>query len=370
MKQNRLVRAMFVAFAISALSLQPAIADDDQDDDKEITITIDGLSGIGELIGDILDAVGGSLGSVMEHFGGIAEHLDRSGFISRHMIASNDDEGDATEISETQTASSDGSVKIYNLAGSIEVIGWDKNEISVEGTLGESVERLEFDVDDDRTEIEVVIPRRNHQRVRHVASHLIVHVPKASTVEVESISAPITVSEVVGDEIQVETISGAVRITGCQGDIEAESISGSVTVTGNPDDVQVSSVTGSISVEGVQRRLEAETVSGSLVVEAGTLSRCQLETVSGSLRFNGGIEEDGRLEVECFSGAVVLNFTNDVFGKYTINTFSGSIDCDYCPKPDSVSKFTREKELRFKHGDGNARVSIETFSGSVTIRRN
>ena len=80
--------------------------------------------------------------------------------------------------------SADGRVLISNLSGSVMVTGWDREEISVEGTLGRGTERLDFEVSGDRARIKVIIPRR----ARNVeGSDLEIKVPRGSRVEVETV---------------------------------------------------------------------------------------------------------------------------------------------------------------------------------------
>ena len=65
----------------------------------------------------------------------------------------------AEEISKTLPADARGEVEIVNVSGMVEVIGWDRAEVKVDGELGSSVERLDFRSDGQRTLIKVVLPR-------------------------------------------------------------------------------------------------------------------------------------------------------------------------------------------------------------------
>jgi hypothetical protein len=50
----------------------------------------------------------------------------------------------ARDIHEVADAHPRGEVEISNIAGRIEVLGWDEERVEVTGTLGRGVERLEF----------------------------------------------------------------------------------------------------------------------------------------------------------------------------------------------------------------------------------
>ena len=88
-----------------------------------------------------------------------------------------------------------GSVEVSNVAGTVSVSGWDRNEIEVTGELGDGVERLEFTTTDKVTRIKVVLPDRSYNVED---SDLIIKVPAGSRVSVNTVSADTTVSGVTG----------------------------------------------------------------------------------------------------------------------------------------------------------------------------
>ena len=55
-------------------------------------------------------------------------------------------------------AEAHGVVEISNVAGEIQVSGWDRPEVSVRGDLGAGVERVEVTSEGNRTLIKVVLP--------------------------------------------------------------------------------------------------------------------------------------------------------------------------------------------------------------------
>ena len=48
---------------------------------------------------------------------------------------------------------------ISNVSGTVDVRGWDRNEVQVTGHLGEDVERVDVETSGGRTVIKVVLPR-------------------------------------------------------------------------------------------------------------------------------------------------------------------------------------------------------------------
>lgn len=271
------------------------------------------------------------------------------------------------EIDETRAASPRGTVNVKNVVGSVEIVAWDRNEVNLKGRIEEDVERVEFEADGEDIEIEVVVPRqlRNHR----AGAYLTLQVPRESKLDVETVSAPVTVTGVRGDPMEVQTVNGKIEITEGTGAVEVQTINGEIRLRGDYRNVQASTVNGQIDVDRVQERVVAETISGGVTVVAGQPNQVEISGVSASVRYEGGLGPGGRFEAEVFSGNVNVHFTHDVFGRYDISTFSGGIECDFGPEVRRTGRFGPGRELRFTHGEGNARVSIETFSGSVTIKR-
>ena len=106
-------------------------------------------------------------------------------------------------------ADSDGEVSIELISGTIDVSGWDRDEVEVRGTMGEDVKRLEIDADGDETKIEVVLPDKSDRpRNAQLWARLQIRVPANSRLAIEVISAPITIESVRGERIEIESISG------------------------------------------------------------------------------------------------------------------------------------------------------------------
>ena len=64
-----------------------------------------------------------------------------------------------TEINESADAHPRGQVEVSNVSGSVEVTGWEREQVQVTGTLGRGSEGLIFEPDGERTFIKVELPR-------------------------------------------------------------------------------------------------------------------------------------------------------------------------------------------------------------------
>ena len=82
-----------------------------------------------------------------------------------------------TPINQRAAADPGGAVEISNVAGTVRVTGWDRNEVEVTGELGEGTERLDFAVVDKVTRVKVILPNRSNNVED---TDLVVRVPVAS----------------------------------------------------------------------------------------------------------------------------------------------------------------------------------------------
>lgn len=260
-----------------------------------------------------------------------------------------------------KSADPKGRVSIDNTAGSTRVIGWDRPEITVTGTLGRGAESVRFTGGAGRTDIEVETEGNPHG----VRSDLEIHVPSGSSVEVQSFSAEITVTGVTG-VVRAESMSGAVSVTGSD-EVEAQTVSAGVTVNGSAR-VRAEAVNGPVIVKGAKGSVEASTVNGTLEVSGTTFESVRMETVSGDVTFDGALASGADLSIESVSGSVTVRVPGGQGADVDVSTFSGDIQnglsAEHAAK---ASRWTSQKELQFTAGGGGAKVAIQTMSGSVEI---
>lgn len=270
------------------------------------------------------------------------------------------------EVNESGAAAAGGTVLIENVSGSVVVVGWDRNEVNVEGTLSGDIEELEFETGKKKTRIEVVWPRK--QKNVKGEANLVIKVPSGSHLEVECISAYIEVSGVTGS-VEASSISGDVTITGECEELEAESISGNVFVEGGAAEIEISSISGKVKAAGSVSEVDAQTVSGSIDLDFDKLLNLNVESVAGDATVKADLAGDGSFSIDLHSGELTLTVPSGVSADFEVETFSGEIDNAFGQKSRKTSKYAPGRELAFTTGGGDARVRINTFSGDVIIRK-
>lgn len=393
------MRSISMALVAMALVATAARAEDTVKDDDDRTIVIErrvieiprieiDMSGLHEGLAQAREGLSAAREYLkeirIEHIDGLDGHFSEFRNWEDWTYAQASTGGKARSVDETKPCDADADVYIKNISGSVKVVGWDRNETRVTGSIGEDVERFEFDADGDDVEIRVIVPRNT--RNAKIRTELTINVPKGARLEVDTVAAPIDVRDLTGDKHELKSISGSIEVVNCDGefelhtisgsidhhdaraDVEAESVSGSVEIGGSPGDVSAESVSGQVRVYGARNAIDVESVSGSVRVESEGAEDVEMSTVSGSVRFTGSVRDGGEIYAKSISGSVELTLT-EVSGRYDLQTHSGSIRNSFGPSAERTSKYGPGHELRFTEGDDNRRIKAESFSGSVRLDR-
>jgi DUF4097 and DUF4098 domain-containing protein YvlB len=262
-------------------------------------------------------------------------------------------------------AEPNGEVVISNVSGTIDVRGWDRNEVQVTGHLGSDVERLDVETSGGRTFVKVILPRGN---AHDGEAEIEVSVPRNSSVEVSAVSADVSSRGVLGTQ-RLKSVSGEVTADIAGDESEVRSVSGDVTVRGNgkPIRLRVASVSGSLDLTNTAGSLDVVTVSGDARVQMGDTGDLRGRTTSGDLEVSGKLTRDGRVDVEGVSGDISLRLTAPGGLSAEIESFSGDINGCLADKVERVSKYGPGKRLNIRTVEAGARVRAKTLSGDIDI---
>lgn len=262
-------------------------------------------------------------------------------------------------------ASAAGVVEISNVAGLIDVTGWDRAAVQVVARLGRDVERVELVNESGRIRVRVVLPRKDNVKG---TTDLTVRVPKDSSVEVSSVSADVRLGGTTGRQ-DLQTVSGDVQTEIAGNDIEVTAVSGDIRLRGSgaATNVRVNSVSGDLTLERIAGVLNAVSVSGDVALEMDDASDVRVRTTSGDVRLRAGLQRGARLEMATVSGDLTANvpavagFTTD------IKTFSGDISNCFGAAAERTSQYGPGQRLDVRHGEGAATVRLKSMSGDIDI---
>lgn len=205
-------------------------------------------------------------------------------------------------VSRGWPLNAEGAVKVYGDAGSIRIIGWDRDSVAVSGTVANVAK---FFAGGDRNGVKMGIETTTGASK---PSDLVVHVPARARVWVRSASSNVDVSTFSG-ALDVSTVGGTVHIQSTPTELRAESMNGTLDITASPAYLRLKSATGAIMWNGSSDDVGIVTVSGRVVVTAGSVHRARVETIDGDVRFGAAFTAKSTLEIDTHSGNVSLGIT-------------------------------------------------------------
>lgn len=256
----------------------------------------------------------------------------------------------------------DASIRITSLAGTIRVIGWDRDSIVVTGTVPTATGQLYFGGGGRSAKLGV--------EPRDAA------IPADADLEIRVPSRA---------RLWVKTDRAAVVIEGVSGSVDAYAVSGGILIRGAPRQTYAESMDGPLEVEGDVTWLRLKTADGRIAFRGGA-EDAAVTSVSGEVRINGG--RYGRIRVETITGNVVFDGVLDRAGTYTFDTHSGSVDLRFLPPVDVevevaniagkiTNLITGDRPapgrsggltLNLIVGQGGGHVMVRTFKGEVRLK--
>jgi hypothetical protein len=273
------------------------------------------------------------------------------------------------QVDKTLAADADGVVSIDNLRGTIEVSGWDRNEVRVEGELDDLAKKLVFERDGKRTRVEVELPDDSIDNGD--GSTLKLHVPAGSRVEVRSVSSDTRVDGIKGG-VEVRSVSGDVVASALGGELQFKTVSGDVRLeAGTPPgrSARMKTVSGDMKLKLDSREIELSTVSGDVDLVLGEFDKLGITTVSGDLRASGALARGGRVECKSVSGSCELRLRGSVDARVSVRTGPGGEIVNNLNATAPEEEFPSQQRLDTTIGNGAGSITGSTVSGEISLSR-
>jgi DUF4097 and DUF4098 domain-containing protein YvlB len=219
-------------------------------------------------------------------------------------------------VDRTLTVQPGGTVKLKTFSGRVRITAGSDNQVVIHAVRSATRERLRDIALDIQQSAGVVTINANHRLVRRDNDNVVetdfeIRVPKQTTLDIDTFSAPVTVTGVSGPHV----------------------------VNGFSSEIHLSDVAGPMRVK----------------------------TFSGDVHIGATAWRDGDdFDINTFSGDVELTLPDAARGALTFDSFSGRFDSSLPVTLGSSSKRNFRGQL---NGGGATDFRLKTFSGSVTIAR-
>ena len=271
----------------------------------------------------------------------------------------------ATPISQTRPLDPRGRVEVDNVKGRVEVVAWNRPEVQLSGSLGTGVEKLSVEGDSKVLRIKVQYPARGRNAE---PSRLVLQVPLLADLEVDTVSADISVSGVASRELELQSVSGGITANGAPGRGKISTVSGDIQLAMNTPRLRVETVSGKLVTQGrLNGEIALESVSGDIRLNTlgERVRKLSGNTVSGDMALELGLADDGEVRLESVSGDLRLRLPADLSAQVSGESFSGDLSAPGAKI--RKEEFGPGSSFRVRYGAGKGDIRMQTFSGDARL---
>ncbi|MBI2380992.1 MAG: DUF4097 family beta strand repeat protein [Gammaproteobacteria bacterium] len=271
----------------------------------------------------------------------------------------------AESVDKSLEVKADGLVEVENVRGKIQVLAWDKAEVSVKGVLDSETEQFIFETEGSTTKIRIKTP---NNLMRGEGSDLVIRVPKASRVHASLVSADLTIKGVRGGT-EGNTVSGDIKAEALGERIELNAVSGDLVLRDSEGRTELGTVSGEIDAEVDSESVSISTVSGNAKLSSGKgVAELKLNTVSGNIDVRAELAPKARVEGSSVSGDLRLFVNKDVDAVIELNTAAGGDVVNGLSDHRPARGMIGNEELEFRMGEGSGNIDLSSVSGTLEIQ--
>ena len=250
---------------------------------------------------------------------------------------------------------------VNNFAGDVIVKVWDKDAVRVEVTHSDR-ETVDIKPGEQTLSVRSRSVRGGPPR----SLDYTITVPNWMPVAVSGTYADVTI-EGAGGDVNVDTTRGDITVRGGSGFVSLKSVQGVITVEKSKGRLEVRGVNESIRLADISGDVSAETTNGNIILDRVDSPNVDLYTVNGTISYDGPIRDKGVYRLTTHNGSITMPVPEKVNAAMTMRTYNGSIRASF-PLP-STDPERRNRRVAMTIGNGSAHVELESFGGSIVLRR-
>ena len=247
---------------------------------------------------------------------------------------------------------------VVNFAGDVSIKVWEKDAVRVQVSHSDR-ETIDIKPGDQTLQV------RSHNRMGPPRSlDYEITVPAWMPITVAGTYADITLDGVGGD-VNVESARGDIKVTGGSGLVTLKAMSGDITVAKAKGKIDVHSLNESIHLADISGDLSAETTNGDIILDRITLN-VDLYTVNGNVSYDGPIKDKGVYRLTTHNGLIAMAMPEKANATLMVRTYTGGFKSSFPLKLDEQNP---KKRFTVTYGNGSAHVELESFGGTIALRR-
>jgi putative adhesin len=264
-----------------------------------------------------------------------------------------------TQTDQTVQVQKGTSLDITNFAGEVAIKVWDRDAVRVEVQHSDR-ESVEIRPGDQRLVI------RGHSRTGMARPlDYTISVPRWMAVSVTGTNTDVTMDGVGGD-VSVETMRGDISVNGGSGFVSLKSVQGEISLRKASGRIDIAGVSEGIQLADITGDVSAQTINGSIILSRIDSMNVDLSTLNGSISYDGPIKDKGAYRLTTHNGTIGLAVPDKTNATLSVRTYRGGFRSSFPVKPDDQNA---KKRFTMTFGSGSAHVELESFNGSIALRR-
>ena len=124
--------------------------------------------------------------------------------------------------------------------------------------------------------------------------------------------------------------------------------------------------TRGIHLADISGDLSAESTNGSIILDRIDSANVDLYTVNGNISYDGAIKDKGLYRLTTHNGLIAMPIAEKANVALTVRTYNGGFRSTLS---DAAIRTKRNKRFSVTLGNGSAHVELESFGGTIALRR-
>jgi len=249
---------------------------------------------------------------------------------------------------------------VNNFAGDVKVKAWDRDAVRVEVTHSDR-EIVDIKPGDQTLAIRSRSARGGPPR----SLDYTITVPSWMAISVNGTYADVLLDGVGGD-VAIDTNRGDINVKGGSGFVSLKSVQGEISLEKAKGRIEVRAVNEGIRLADISGDLSAESTNGSIILDRIDSANVDLYTVNGNISYDGPVKDRGLYRLTTHNGMIAMAIPERVNAVLTVRTYNGSFRSTFPLKTDDQNP---RKRFTVTLGNGSAHLELESFGGTIALRR-
>jgi hypothetical protein len=263
-----------------------------------------------------------------------------------------------------------GRLAVENFNGSVEITGWDKDTVEIDGRQYASTlalrDAIKIDVaaSDGLVEIRTIRPAERHG---NMGVKYIIRAPRRVNLDrIVSTNGALKVDEVEGI-IRLRTTNGSIRASRVHGDLEAGTTNGGIEIEDLDGPATIHTTNGRVTADGIRGALQASTSNGSIharLVKPEPHRPVKLQTTNGGIDLTMDSLADNEVRASTSNGGITVKLPSMASARIHARTSHSSIHTDFDVRRDDGNG---KNHLDGVIGSGGPTVELTSTNGSIRL---